>query len=80
MQVAFIFSNSIAYLIAVFYHDTVKATEDLESFAELNDQTLYKLLEKCMNPQTDIKTLAKRKVIVRCRSFAYAYDNYRMSS
>ncbi|KAF8907524.1 armadillo-type protein [Mucidula mucida] len=44
-----------------YFHDTAKAAEDFEGFAELNDQTLYKLLKKCMDPQTDVKTLVKRK-------------------
>ncbi|KAF8999911.1 ARM repeat-containing protein [Hymenopellis radicata] len=44
-----------------YFHDSAKAAEDFEGFAELNDQTLYKLLKKCMDPQTDVKTLVKRK-------------------
>ncbi|KAK0446041.1 armadillo-type protein [Desarmillaria tabescens] len=43
------------------YPDSSKAADDLYGFAKLNDQTAYKLLKKCIDPQTDLKTLVKRR-------------------
>ncbi|KAF8634850.1 hypothetical protein AX17_004098 [Amanita inopinata Kibby_2008] len=41
------------------YHDPHKATEDLQTFAKLNEARLYKLLKTCMDPQADLKGLVK---------------------
>ena len=46
--------------------DPVKAAEDLQSFANLNENRLYKLLKTCLDPQTDLKTLVKSSVCLRC--------------
>jgi|SRR6266545_6161561 len=48
--------------LSVGYADPVKASEDLNSFAKLNENRLYKLLKTCMDPQTDLKTLIKSTV------------------
>ncbi|XP_006463974.1 hypothetical protein AGABI2DRAFT_225984, partial [Agaricus bisporus var. bisporus H97] len=45
--------------IAFVYMNDHKASEDLHSFAKLNQDRLYKLLKTCFNPQIDIKTLGK---------------------
>lgn len=42
--------------------DPVKAAEDLQSFANLNESRLYKLLKTCLDPQTDLKSLVKSSV------------------
>ncbi|KAG7446844.1 cohesin-associated protein Pds5 [Guyanagaster necrorhizus] len=47
--------------LAALYPDSSKAADDLFGFAKLNDQTAYKLLKKCIDPQTDFKTLVKRR-------------------
>ncbi|KAJ6486929.1 armadillo-type protein [Mycena sanguinolenta] len=39
--------------------DSHKATEDLQAFAKLNEQRLYKLFKTCADLQTDIKSLVK---------------------
>jgi sister chromatid cohesion protein PDS5 len=44
------------------YPDPQRAIEDLTTFAKLNEGRLYKLLRACMDPQTDIKTVAKSSV------------------
>ncbi|KAF9482670.1 hypothetical protein BDN70DRAFT_399452 [Pholiota conissans] len=41
------------------FPEPVKATEDFQAFAKLNENRLYKLLGTCMDPQTDIKGLIK---------------------
>lgn len=48
--------------LSVTYPDPVKASEDLNSFAKLNESRLYKLLKTCMDPQTDLKTLIRSTV------------------
>lgn len=48
--------------LAATFPDPVKAAEDLEAFARLNENRLYKLLKACMDPQTDLKTFAKSSV------------------
>lgn len=48
--------------IAFVFMNDHKASEDLHSFAKLNQDRLYKLLKTCFNPQTDIKTLGKSSV------------------
>ncbi|KAF8899783.1 armadillo-type protein [Gymnopilus junonius] len=45
--------------LAAMFPDPVKASEDLQAFAKLNENRLYKLLKICMSPQTDVKTLVK---------------------
>lgn len=48
--------------LAATLPDPVKAAEDLENFARLNENRLYKLLKTCIDPQTDLKTVAKSSV------------------
>ncbi|KDQ08190.1 hypothetical protein BOTBODRAFT_118968 [Botryobasidium botryosum FD-172 SS1] len=43
------------------FPDPAKVSEDLHSFAKLNEARLYKLLSTCIDPQTDLKTLVKSK-------------------
>ncbi|PPQ74839.1 hypothetical protein CVT26_005219 [Gymnopilus dilepis] len=45
--------------LAASFPDPVKAAEDLQNFAKLNENRLYKLLKTCMDSQTDIKGLVK---------------------
>ncbi|KAJ7145311.1 armadillo-type protein [Mycena crocata] len=51
-------STVIKYISAA-YPDPHKASDDLNAFAKLNEQRLYKLLKICMDLQTDIKSLVK---------------------
>ncbi|KAG6864378.1 hypothetical protein C0991_010047 [Blastosporella zonata] len=59
--------GSLVQHISLPYHlggldtfpDPFKASEDLEAFAKLNENRLYKLLKTCMDPQTDLKGLVK---------------------
>ncbi|EKM75631.1 hypothetical protein AGABI1DRAFT_132023 [Agaricus bisporus var. burnettii JB137-S8] len=52
--------NTCIHTLTTFvYMNDHKASEDLHSFAKLNQDRLYKLLKTCFNPQTDIKTLGK---------------------
>ena len=44
------------------FPDPVKASEDLNAFAKLNEARLYKLLKTCMDAQTDLKGLIKATV------------------
>jgi sister-chromatid-cohesion protein PDS5 len=55
-------SIQLTFPIAFVYMNDHKASEDLHSFAKLNQDRLYKLLKTCFNPQTDIKTLGKSSV------------------
>ncbi|KAG6836734.1 hypothetical protein H0H93_004140 [Arthromyces matolae] len=45
--------------LAHTFPDPFKANEDLDAFAKLNENRLYKLLKTCMDPQTDLKGLIK---------------------
>nr|GAT42782.1 predicted protein [Mycena chlorophos] len=45
--------------IASSTSDPHKTAEDLNAFAKLNEQRLYKLIKTCMDPQTDVKGLVK---------------------
>lgn len=54
--------KTVTQHLAATFPDPVKATEDLESFARLNEARLYKLLKTCMDSQTDLKTFAKSSV------------------
>ncbi|KAF8970162.1 armadillo-type protein [Flammula alnicola] len=45
--------------LAATFPDPVKASEDLQTFAKLNENRLYKWLRTCMDPQTDLKSLIK---------------------
>ena len=46
----------------VLYGDPQKAVEDLQTFAKLNEQRLYKLLKTCQDIHSDLKTLVKAYV------------------
>jgi hypothetical protein len=41
------------------FPDPIKTSEDLQTFAKLNEARLYKLLKTCMDAQTDLKGLIK---------------------
>ncbi|KAF8156995.1 armadillo-type protein [Crassisporium funariophilum] len=45
--------------LSITFSDPVKVSEDLQAFAKLNDNRLYKLLKTCMDAQTDLKSLIK---------------------
>ncbi|KAI0790526.1 armadillo-type protein [Abortiporus biennis] len=45
--------------VASLFPDATKATEDLQNFAKMNENRLYKLLKTCLDPQTDLKNLIK---------------------
>lgn len=47
---------------AGFFPESQKAAEDMQAFAKLNEQRLYKLMGTCMDPQTDLKGLVKAMV------------------
>ena len=47
---------------AAQFSDPQKFAEDLNTFARLNENRLYKLLKTCMDPQTDLKGLVKASV------------------
>ncbi|KAF5351176.1 hypothetical protein D9756_008405 [Leucocoprinus leucothites] len=49
----------IQTLTAYVYSNDHKASEDLHTFAKMNENRLFKLLKTCFSTQTDIKTLAK---------------------
>ncbi|TDL19619.1 ARM repeat-containing protein [Rickenella mellea] len=51
--------NMVVKHIASFFHDPIKAAEDLHAFAKINEQRLYKLLTTCMDTQSDVKTIVK---------------------
>lgn len=42
--------------------DVEKAKKDMETFAAVNDQTLYRLYRSCVEVQSDLRTLVKSKV------------------
>lgn len=44
------------------FPDPQKVTDDLQTFAKLNESRLYKLLKTCMDSQTDLKGLVKASV------------------
>jgi hypothetical protein len=48
--------------VSASFPDSQKVAEDLQSFARLNEQRLYKLMKTCMDPQTDLKGLVKAMV------------------
>ncbi|KAJ7810116.1 armadillo-type protein, partial [Mycena leptocephala] len=51
-------SNVIRYISSSF-PEPRKVSEDLHTFAKLNEQRLYKLFKTCMDLQTDLKGLVK---------------------
>ncbi|KZT28070.1 hypothetical protein NEOLEDRAFT_1130032 [Neolentinus lepideus HHB14362 ss-1] len=51
--------NTTIQRIARQSHDPQKVSEDLHTFAKLNERRLYKLLSTCMDPQVDLKALIK---------------------
>ncbi|KZT61710.1 cohesin-associated protein Pds5 [Calocera cornea HHB12733] len=53
--------RSIIQRLAANFPDPTKTSDDLWSFAKLNDKRTYKLLRSCIDAQADIKTLAKSK-------------------
>lgn len=42
--------------------DNAKVIEDLQTFSNMNEQRLYKLLKTCIDTQTDLKSLVKAMV------------------
>lgn len=42
--------------------DSSKASEDLHAFASMNESRLYKAFRSCIDPKSDLKTLAKSQV------------------
>ena len=57
------------HLQTVLSYDPPKFAADLQAFAKLNEQRLYKLMKTCMDVQTDLKGLVKAMV-----SSIYAYE------
>jgi hypothetical protein len=53
------------------FPDPQKASDDLNTFAKLNEARLYKLAKTCMDPQTDLKNLVKATV----RSYFHVFNN-----
>ncbi|KIJ30528.1 hypothetical protein M422DRAFT_36533 [Sphaerobolus stellatus SS14] len=53
---------AIQHLSNVFFaSEKAKVSEDLHTFADLNEQRLYKLLKTCLDTQTDVKALVKAR-------------------
>ena len=48
--------------IASLFADSEKAKKDMQDFAAVNDNRLYKLLKTCFDPLTDLRSLIKAKV------------------
>ena len=46
------------------FSDPMKASEDLHSFAKLNENRLYKLMKTSIDPQSDIKSVIKATVSI----------------
>ena len=42
--------------------EPTKTTEDLQEFANMNEQRLYKLIKTCMDPKIGLKDLVKASV------------------
>ncbi|TFK49359.1 hypothetical protein OE88DRAFT_1646400 [Heliocybe sulcata] len=51
--------NATIERIARQSHDPQKVSDDLHTFANLNEGRLYKLMSSCMDPQTDLKALIR---------------------
>ncbi|THH06894.1 hypothetical protein EW145_g3765 [Phellinidium pouzarii] len=51
--------SGVIRMISTLFSDPQKTAEDLQTFASINEQRLYKLLKTCMDPQTDLKGLVK---------------------
>lgn len=63
------------------FPDPVKASEDLNAFAKLNEARLYKLFKTCMDAQTDLKGLIKGTVWLLVVSLLIIWPPcYRMNS
>ncbi|KLO11387.1 ARM repeat-containing protein [Schizopora paradoxa] len=45
--------------ISSLFHNPQTAADDLQTFANINEQRLYKLLSTCIDAQTDLKALVK---------------------
>ena len=54
--------SSRTLLRAVQFPDPQKIAEDLNAFARMNENRLYKLLKTCLDVQTDLKGLVKASV------------------
>lgn len=52
------------------FPDPTKAKNDMDEFADANENRLIKLLKAAMDPQTDLKTLVKINVRLRCLVFS----------
>ncbi|KDQ22406.1 hypothetical protein PLEOSDRAFT_171792 [Pleurotus ostreatus PC15] len=52
--------NGVIQAISSGFLEPHKASEDLHTFAKLNEGRLYKLLKSCMDPQTDLKGASLR--------------------
>lgn len=44
------------------FADVEKAKKDMNAFAAINDQTLYRLYRQCVDIQSDLRTLVKARV------------------
>ncbi|KAI0305166.1 hypothetical protein B0F90DRAFT_1808987 [Multifurca ochricompacta] len=51
--------NACVQRLSATFPDPQKAADDLGAFAKLNEGRLYKLLDTCMDTQTNLKVLAK---------------------
>ena len=54
--------KSSATHLASSFAEPIKVAEDLQAFAKLNENRLYKWLGTCLDSQTDIKGLVKAQV------------------
>lgn len=61
---ALLMANNLTgvHMDSATFPDPQRATDDLQTFAKMNEKRLYKLLKTAMDPQTDLKTLVKTTV------------------
>lgn len=72
-KISFAFRDSrLACIVGRFFLDHVKAADDLQTFGKLNESRLYKLMQSCVDPNTDLKTLVKS--MVRLFLFHQSFD------
>jgi sister chromatid cohesion protein PDS5 len=50
---------SADHCLAATFPEPLKAKDDLQAFAKLNENRLFKLAKTCLDSQTDLKALAK---------------------
>ena len=54
--------NSVSDTSKASFSEPTRAAEDLQEFANMNEQRLYKLIRVCMDPKIGLKELVKASV------------------